>query len=217
MNYMFRFGKLFFYLAITFPVLNVAAYDYYCPRSNILWTEGGMQNGRGNLSMMFGGIDEPFPKSQALLDKELKAGWSVLQLQDCSSAKFECIEVSQYQSRDLYKKFSLFLPKKIKHGKEYKFKNMRLVTDVAVISPYMRGDKSRTPILQATIWQSINGKEVPIKLTVEKGRGVIYWDNLDFWSERFNDGELCVLQTEKGLFSKIKIEDIEQTNKAVNL
>jgi len=217
MKVVLNFNKCFIYVMLFFIVNNVYAYDYYCPRSNILWTGELMESGHGNLSMDFGGIDEPFPRSQALLGKELKAGWGVLQLKDCSTTDFECIEVSQYQSRDLYKKFFLFLPKKIKYGKEYKFNNMRLVTDVAVISPYMRGAKSGTPILQATLWQSINGKEVPMKLTVEKNRGVIYWDNLDFWSGRFDDGELCVLRSEKGIFPKVKIEDVAQTKKAINL
>jgi hypothetical protein len=99
------------------------------------------------------GINEPFPAMQSDVGKEPNYGRLNLETKDCSTKEFECIEF--IQNRNLFTKektFYLFMPRVIQLGKEYTFKNMRLVTSMSLTID-SRDYSRRSPIIQATIWQ----------------------------------------------------------------
>ena len=184
------------------------SYEYYCPRSNIVLSDRPVERGRGKITMGFDGIEEPFPQSPGDVRARSGAGKVFFDTTNCSTNEFECLELVQHQTDLKEKKFFLFLPKRIEVDREYKFRDMKLITRVAAISPYMNGEKSKIPSVQATIWQNIHGIETPIKLTIEKNRGTIFVDGLDFDPEKSTSGELCVLRGKRGIFAGIRIEEV---------
>jgi hypothetical protein len=188
---------------------NSAEYDsnYYCPRTNIFleqWPKTG--KGRSLFGISIAGINEPFPSSKEYFNNLLNEGSLYIDVQDCSTEQFLCLQLDQNQTAQIGKRFFLFLPKTIEVAQEYKFNDMRLLTQSAGLKKTRR--RSSGEVIQAILWQKIDGKEVPIKLTVESRRGVIFIDGLDFWRGRFNGGETCVLQSDTGLFSSVSIKKV---------
>lgn len=187
-------------LWLLFKSCVVYSTEYYCPRTDNFLIEDDAV-----LRVGYEGIVEPYPSRQHEERMQTHAGDLALKLKDCSVGEVECIEIQQMQTNKTNKIFYLFLPKKLEVWKEYHFRNMRLVTQASVLSPIMSTKGARVPVVQVVLWQNIEGHESPLKLTIKEGKGVVYLDGLDFWGGRFGSGEVCILESEKGFFSSVKI------------
>jgi hypothetical protein len=58
---------------------------------------------------------------------------------------------------------------------------------------------------QVTLWQQIGDVSMPMELTVQPGRGVLFWDGLKFFPDQDGPGELCALASENGLFRGTRV------------
>ena len=193
-----------FFCLISYQVFG---HDYYCSRSDIFLRY--LPNPGASYASLSSGSDGYSEVYQRTVpDGGSSVGKITFGISDCSNDKFECLHFLEGQSNKKDFDFYIFLPRLLEANKEYEFKGIKLLTKVAGVSPFMSGGKSKIPIIQATIWQQIDGQETPIKLTVEEKRGVIYWDGLNVWPEKFNIGETCILQSEKGFLSDVKIKKV---------
>lgn len=174
------------------------AAEYYCPRANAYLVQQKPELDNGLIAAE-GWLYEPYPKHDFEIGREPNKGKLFFITKDCSVKNVSCIEFVQHQTSRAEKKFMLGLPARLEPGREYRYKNFRIVTDEAAIS------NMEVPVIQAVVWQTVNGREFPIKLTVERGRGVTYIDGLDFQSAGFTNPEICFLRTEKGLFSNTEV------------
>jgi hypothetical protein len=168
---------------------------YYCPRSSVLlqWLPAAPgKNGLGSYRVAF----EPFPRDAEKIGK----GGHVLMhggfvLQDCSDDQFLCMQISGRE--DVVRDHYIFVPRTVIPLHNYEFRGMRAVSG----SNYY----SRAGALPITIWQKFGEKLVPITVTVEDRRGVVYWDGIDFWSRDQRSAEMCVLQGARGIFADVRV------------
>ena len=123
----------------------------------------------------------------------------VVSFQNCSDADFFCMD-ARVRSDD--PPLRIFAPRKVETPRIYQSGKAR-----AVVVP--TATENRSQRAQITIWQPIGLEDVAIKITVEEGRGIIYFDGINFWHpDLFRDGETCALESKAGYFSEIKIPPI---------
>jgi hypothetical protein len=196
----------YFFLCAIFlsKVTPLIASEYYCPRSNLSLDSSATEE---ELDTSFGGSMSglAFMRTQDEFWREgMEAvGRTFIKLEYCTTKEQYCAHVTIRQMNGTYKKFMIFLPKKIQAGKSYVFNGMN-----AVVTP--AGNPIDGPVLskhlvQVTLWQKIEDVDVPMKFQVEHKRGIVLWDGIDFWAGKYGIGELCILNTPTGLFPDIKV------------
>jgi hypothetical protein len=109
--------------------------------------------------------------------------------------QFYCMQISGRE--DTVREHYVFIPRTVIPLHNYEFKGMRAVSGTNV--------QSMSGALPVTIWQTFGDKWVPITLTVEDRRGIVYWDGIDFWSRDQTSAEMCVLQGARGIFSNVRV------------
>lgn len=193
--------KPFSLIIILFSISSVDARsaDYYCPLSNIY-----LQEGSDDSIIQANSTLKPLYLN-ANNTGEPNMGQIAFKIHDCSTKDFKCMRVQQAQMGEIRSEFFLILPILIETEKEYTFNGMKVVTQTSELTPIPHKKGLRVPIIQAILWQKINGKETPIKLTIEENIGVTYWSGVDFWSGDIKGGETCTLKSNKGFFSDILI------------
>jgi hypothetical protein len=196
---------LMFFVAVTmsFAIHARPSYIYYCPRTNLYLTDRPTQTayyfeGDKNGAAFPRNIEEYWLNSSYI-------GTGFIDYDDaCTTSEFFCAQVQLKRMDETTINFTMFLPKYIEVGKSYSLKGVNAIAS-PVGDPYINRGWSKNQV-QVTLWQLIGGVETPIKLTVEMGRGVVFWDGLDFWSGQYGIGETCFLQSNKGLFPDVKIK-----------
>jgi hypothetical protein len=121
--------------------------------------------------------------------------WTVT---DCSNQQFYCIDakLSDAPTADA---FRLFVPHVVTVYKSYEYGSARARS----IGSTLRVGR---PTIEFLIWQSTAQKGVPMKLTIQQGRGVIYIDGMNFWNPPEHGlGESCSLVSKQGLFPSTQV------------
>jgi hypothetical protein len=178
--------------------------DYVCPRSNLYLDTEATPDGNGiSLSGNKSGL--PYPRAQ---DDYWRAGMEAVSrtfitMRLCSSETHFCADVLQHPFTGKATKYRIVLPKTLTIGETYEVDGV-----VGVVTP--AGNPIDGPVIgpgvaQVTIWQKVNGKRTPIKLQVESGRGVVYWDGFQLWGKEAPTPEMCILQAQRGIFSGLSI------------
>jgi hypothetical protein len=148
-----------------------------------------------------GGSPLKFPKSIA----EMKGNGGDLEgigfkLTDCSDRELVCVGIVQVNWDEPRLEYKLVVPRHVKPMQEYSKDGVKVITRRAFGTL-----EDREPMVQATLWQRINGEEVAMELTLHPKRGVVFWDGIRLASSAAELGELCVLVSETGLFSGTEI------------
>jgi len=178
--------------------------QYYCPRGNLslelLQPKAAAGDHGGNI-LPFGGSALRFPRSIA----ETKGNGGDLEgigfkLEDCSDRTFFCVRVVQINWDEPRLEYELVIPRIVRPMQEYSKDGVRITTRHA--NATLEDEK---PLVQATLWQQVNGEPMAMELTVHPKRGVVFWDGVRFTSTVAGNGELCLLVSENGLFSGVKV------------
>jgi hypothetical protein len=172
----------------TTPESGEYLYDYYCPLSNATLSAGEHD------LRLFGHAYIPFPQSVAEIGRATKS-WFGARLADCSTADFVCFEVKAANIVDSY---FLFAPRRLEAPKEYQLHGARAVSAFSTAP--------RSDAIQLVLWQPEGRTTPPMKLTLEKSRGVVFWSGIAFWDEAPRGAdETCVLQSPTGLFNQVEV------------
>jgi hypothetical protein len=198
--------KIIFLVSMLIFSLPALAINYYCPQSDVSlqFNDFGVQG--SELTSGISGYSEPFPK--ALSEVGISAGRLNFSVSNCDTSEMYCLRFES-PNKSEQTTFFLFLPRVLEVGKEYSFKGAKLLTQIASNST------SEEFFIQGIIWQSIGGQSIPMKMTITRDRGVIYWDGLDFWAGKFSRGETCIAETKKGFFSNVKVKKITTTKQTI--
>lgn len=169
--------------------------DYYCPRSNVTLRPGPALEGRQS----FGSVTvvlEPFPKTaeEVNTDGHVRMHGGFL-FEDCSTDAYLCWKVSGREGT--VQTHYIFVPRILEPLKNYEFNGMHAVSGINVVSG--------VEMLPLTLWQKFGNKVVPITLTVQDRRGIVYWDGIDFWSSTQATAETCALTSGRGIFSEVRV------------
>jgi hypothetical protein len=174
---------------------------YFCPRGD-MGLVGSVRDGEGLLSASHGGFALHWPRTP---DDILKTGGDRvllnLKMSDCSNAEFLCAQVTHVQFEAPSFEYRLVVPRVIVPGKAFEYQGIQGVTQLA-----RRGTQSVEPRVQVITRQDVGGRDMRLGLTVEQGRGVIYWDGFFFAAEQIGNGETCALRYELGLFSTAQLK-----------
>lgn len=163
-------------------------YDYYCPVSDVTLAASELE------LRLFGHAYVRFPQSVPETG-EATINWFGASLKDCSTTEFACFEV---EGRNASHSFYLFVPRRLEAKREYRLHGARAVTAFAT-APHIDA-------IQVTLWQPPSNAMPPMKLTIEKSRGVVFWSGVSFWNNEGSDsGETCILQSRKGLFNQVDV------------
>lgn len=166
---------------------------YYCPQSDkVLLEDPG--NGRNRSILKIAG---PAVRSLGVEMIAIDAPQLELDYSSCSGASFYCIHAKS-RVGDSVRNLELVVPRTIRNKHEFSHRGVHGVTRATAIDTW--NDRRAATV---TLWQSSGGRDGPIELTFEEGRGLIYWDGIRLGSNE--DGEMCVLEKGKGLLSEVKI------------
>jgi len=183
-----------------------AAFNMYCPRSNLKFSQNSPalpDLTREIVLVTNAGAPMFFPRTA----RELRGGADdvsgiAMTLTDCSTSTFLCRRVTLNVWEEPATIFYLVMPKVIRPRQEFDFQGVHIVTRVAAITR-----KQSEQTFQLTLWQLIDGRSVPMELTIQEGKGMIYWDGIRLSKDDgTNEPELCVLDSEVGLFSSAKLQ-----------
>lgn len=163
-------------------------YDYYCPLSNVMLSASERD------MRFFGHAYIPFPRSVEETGRATKS-WFGAPFADCSTDDFVCFEVKGTNVAD---SFYLFAPRRLEALREYKLNGSRAVTAFSMAP--------RHDAIQVVLWQPSGRATQPMKLTIERSQGVVFWSGITFWNEVPSDsGETCILQSPTGLFNQVEV------------
>jgi hypothetical protein len=164
-------------------------YDYYCPVSDVTLAANELE------MRFFGHAYVRFPQSIPETG-EATIGWYRASLTDCSTPEFACVQV---EAANTARSFYLFVPRRLEAKREYTLHGARAVTTFAT-APHISA-------IQVTLWQPPGKEMQPMKLTIERSRGVVYWSGMGFWDDaRTDSGETCILQSPTGLFNQVELQ-----------
>jgi hypothetical protein len=168
-------------------------YRYYCPRSNTTYvgTHDGVE--------LVSGPYLPFARTQSAVAIREEPARRSADTKNCSTREFLCLRIEP--GSGLAAQY-LFLPRVIEPGHTYHFDGMD------AIAYSTTAEKPPSTQVQVILWQRIDGRETPITLTVEQGRGVIYVDGLEIWNSPAlwpPRAELCVLDSEHGVLKNVRV------------
>jgi hypothetical protein len=162
---------------------------YYCPKGNVSLIADETQ--------MHGTANEPFPLGPLIgYDaKRPQEGRLYWRLKDCSNPEFICYDaISNANIRR-----RLFVPRHPKLAQTYNYGSAK-----AYVLPSTTS--SKLPTIQVVVWQSKQNEKFPVKFTIQKVRGAIFIDGLNFWNDADSTvGETCVLEAGKGIFKGISV------------
>lgn len=179
-----------------------SAFDLYCPRSDLTFQFMTLREGdQSEEGMPLGGVPLHFPRDLDGLKNHAGEMEGIgFSLEDCSDSKFFCKKVKQGNWEGPSMTYFLIVPRKIVRNREYSMNGVRILTRVGTTL-----DGKKNPLGQVTLWQKIGDKEMPIELSLEEKRGVVYWDGIWFEADAAAAPEMCVLTSESGLFADVKI------------
>jgi hypothetical protein len=174
------------------------AYDMFCPRANITLTMTplGKPEARANLDVTAtSGPRRSFPRNVGDLERGSDDIQKIsMKMIDCGNEDFHCKLVTFYVGESA-REFLLVVPHEIIPGREYHYRGVRMV---ARLSDY--SSPRNVSAAQVTLWQRIGDFEMPMEITVQPGRGIVFWDGVNFFPDKDEPGEMCALVSDTGLF-----------------
>jgi hypothetical protein len=178
------------------------ALDFYCPRADMTLQSITYREGERTEHLIpFGGFPLHFPRDVDTLKSHAGEMQGInIALDDCSDSKFFCKKVTHKNWEGPSITYFLIVPRKIFRNREYTVNGVRILTRVASTI-----DGKKNPLGQVTLWQKIGETEIPMELSLQEGRGVIYWDGVRFDVEGSREAEMCILTSETGMFSDVRI------------
>jgi hypothetical protein len=180
------------------------AFDMFCPRANIALTMPVPEkaSARADINATASpGAPNSFPHRATDIGRISEDGPKIsMQLVDCSSQEYHCKVVTFSGTREKPQEFLLVAPKDISPGREYTYRGVRMVTRLSGFS-----SPSNIAAAQVTLWQRIGDVDVPMELTIQPGRGVLFWDGVRFFPEKDDAGELCTLVSDYGIFRSTRV------------
>jgi hypothetical protein len=176
-----------------------SALEMFCPRANLVLSAQTPESGgsRDDIVMLASAAaPTAFPRALTdIVSPPPDVNVARMKLVDCSTREFNCKLVTFDNAEGKQQEFLLVLPREIHPGVEYNFRGVRML---ARLSRY--SSPRNVAAAQVTLWQRIGDFEMPMELTVQQSRGILYWDGLNFTPGNGGPGELCVLTSESGLF-----------------
>jgi hypothetical protein len=174
---------------------------YFCPRANIVLSETIADDDARTLFAISGNWQASFPMSAS--DVRSSDSTQVpmsLVMKECSDRRFLCKSVSQPIAGDQAREYLIVVPRSIRFRHEYFYRGTRIVTR----RPNIRIVGSDHALATVTIWQTINGKEDAVELTLASDQGVVLMDGLRF--SRNDNQQACVLERGYGVFKAATID-----------
>jgi len=191
-------------LLLTCLAFPAGAIDLFCPRAGILLSSPAADSSSANTVLTFTasrGDPSALPNSVNALASRAADTYPIsLKLVDCSTREFQCKVATFATSAGNPQEFLLVLPRELSPGREYTFRGVRMV---ARLSNY--SSPRNVTAAQVTLWQRIGDVTVPMELTVQPGRGVLFWDGVKFFPDQDGPGELCALTSETGFFRGTRV------------
>ena len=182
---------MFSAVGLSCAALNANGIEYFCPRSDTTLQFGyADQNGGDMLFEASGSLRSDFTSGR-------------IELGSCSTAEFFCKQVSQ-QHILVPKSIAYFLvvPRSVQVGHRYSFGKVSIETRFASVTT-----DPNNIVGQVTIWQPIMGQRVGMELTIREHRGVLFWDGLPSLTGKTGGKDICILQSEAGLFPDVQLAD----------
>lgn len=167
--------------------------QYFCPNSNTTFVREP-----DRLSLVSGPYI-PFPRTiEDASRHDAEPVRRLVMTRDCSNSEFSCIRIEPGAG---IAGFFLFSPRQLFVGRAYNFNGMQVIAASASFST------PQNPVGQLTIWQRIDGREVPITLTLKSKVGAIYVDGLELWNSPTagRRPETCSLVSSTGFFSEVVV------------
>jgi len=191
-------------LLLTCLAFPAGAIDLFCPRSGILLNSPAADNSGAKTVLTFTasrGDPDSLPGSVNALASRADDTYPIsLKLVDCSTREFQCKLATFATRAGNPQEFLLVLPRELSPGREYTFRGVRMVTRLSNYS-----SPRNVAAAQVTLWQQVGDVTVPMELTVQPGRGVLFWDGVKFFPDQDGPGELCALVSETGLFRGTRV------------
>jgi hypothetical protein len=174
------------------------AYEMFCPRANLTLslTPAGKPEARANIDVTVSPKPpRSFPRTLGNLENDTEAPKMSMKMVDCGNEDFHCKLVTFYVGDGLPREFLLVVPHDISPGREYHYRGVRMITRLSDYS-----SPRNVAAAQVTLWQQIGDFVLPMELTVQPGRGLVFWDGVNFFPGKDDAGEMCALTSDTGLF-----------------
>jgi hypothetical protein len=189
-------------LLLTCFAFPAGAIDLFCPRAGILLSTPAADSSSGVLTFTASrGDPNALPNDVNALASRAADTYPIsLKLVDCSTREFQCKLATLATGPGNPQEFLLVLPRELSPGKEYTFRGVRMVTRISNYS-----SPRNVAAAQVTLWQRIGDVTLPMELTVQPGRGVLFWDGVKFFPDRDGPGESCTLTSDSGFFHGTRV------------
>ena len=189
-------------LLLTCLASPAGALDLFCPRAGILLSSPAADNPGAVLTFTASrGDPNALPNDVNALASRAADTYPIsLKLVDCSTREFQCKVATFATGPGNPQEFLLVLPRELSPGKEYTFRGVRMVTRISNYS-----SPRNVAAAQVTLWQRIGDVTMPMELTVQPGRGVLFWDGVKFFPDRDGPGESCALTSDNGFFRGTRV------------
>ena len=169
--------------------------EYFCPTTNTALV--------GTSEELSGFAYHPYPRTQAEANALVGEHQYVrLLITSCTNEQRLCLDIRAIQNPSVTR---LVLPKRLEVGREYSFEGTR------VVSTYTDLRQKAPTKAQVVLWSGTSSLGKPIKLTVESGRGIIYWEGIDFGLASESVPSVCALVTRKGLLAEVAVAPPEKS------
>jgi hypothetical protein len=194
-------GATLLLIGFAFPA---CALDLFCPRAGVLLSSPAADNPSSGAVLTFTasrGDPNALPNNINALASRADDTYPIsLKLVDCSTREFQCKVATFATGPGNPQEFLLVLPRELSPGKEYTFRGVRMVTRISNYS-----SPRNVAAAQVTLWQRIGDVTMPMELTVQPGRGVLFWDGVKFFPVQDGPGEACALTSENGFFRGTRV------------